>query len=308
MRWLPLFLCIVTACSSAGVHDDDAGLPDATAADARPAAADAATADAVPPDAGAPGDAEASDLSAPDAATDAGPLLDAEPADAEPADTGPAGGALHFDGIDDRVAIPGERGGFRRDAFSEETWFRTRTSSGALLELHSTVQTGADRTLYLRAGQVCFYVYSPMRSSRCSAARYDDGTWHHVAGTLGPAGQTLYVDGVAISRTASVTSSAFDWDTELQLGYGHIGADATLVHFEGELDEVRLWRITRTATDVQADFRRAIDPTSLGLIGYWRMEETGTASVAHDLSPARRHGQLEAFGAQPSPWLRGGAF
>jgi hypothetical protein len=310
MRSLPLLLLLTAAgCGSATV-----GVTDANDTGTRAPAPDAAARDA-----GVAGDAASSDLGAPDAVLDTGPSLDAEAADAEaadaeaadaePVDAGTQGGALRFDGVDDRVAIRGEPGGFRRNAFSEETWFRTRTSTGAMLEVHSTTaRLGADRALFLSAGRACFYVYSPMRSSRCSTARYDDGAWHHIAGTIGPEGQTLYVDGVVVSRTASVTRSAFDWDTELQLGYGHIGADTTLVHFEGELDEVRLWRITRTATDVRADYRRAIDPMSLGLIGYWRMDETGTATAARDLSPARRDGRLEAFGGQPSPWVSGGAF
>ena len=309
MRRLAVLL-FAAGCSSAGVHEDDVGV-DAQVADAR-STLDAAPGDRGTLDQGSAPDVAAADADEVDAAgTDAASLdagsSDAGSSDAEPSDAGATGNALHFDGIDDRVAIRGEPGGFRRDAFSEETWFRTRTSSGAMLELHSTVQTGADRTLYLRAGQVCFYVYSPTRSSRCTAARYDDGAWHHVAGTLGPAGQTLYVDGVLVSRTASITSSAFDWDNELQLGYGHIGADALLEHFGGELDEVRLWRVTRTATDVAASFRGAIDPASPGLIGYWRMEQSGTASVAQDSSPAVRSGRLEGFDFQPSPWV-GGAF
>lgn len=309
MRRLAVLL-LAAGCSSAGVHEDDAGT-DAQIADAS-AALDAAPGDRGSLDVGSAPDAAGADADEVDAGeVDAGEVdaagTDAAEVDAGTSDAGATGNALHFDGIDDRVAIRGEVGGFRRDAFSEEAWFRTRTSSGAMLELHSTVRTGADRTLYIRAGLVCFYVYSPTRSSRCTATRYDDGAWHHVAGTLGPAGQTLYVDGVLVSRTASVTSSAFDWDNELQLGYGHIGADALLEHFGGELDEVRLWRVTRTATDVQASFRGAIDPASPGLIGYWRMEQSGTASVAQDSSPAARPGRLEGFDFQPSPWV-GGAF
>ena len=121
----------------------DGGASDA-ASDAGAGEPDAAPADAADPDTGTGGDAG--------------------PADALPGDVATVGGALHFDGIDDQLLIPAAAGGFSELAFSEEAWFRTTTSSVALLEVYSTAQLGADRALFLRSGVLCVDVFSPTRT------------------------------------------------------------------------------------------------------------------------------------------------
>src|SRR5262249_8480295 len=44
--------------------------------------------------------------------------------------------------------------------------------------------------------------------------------------------------------------------------------------FKGKIDEVRLWNVARSSTDVQHDYRRPVDANTAGLVGYWKFDET----------------------------------
>lgn len=252
-----------------------------------------------------PGDADGApaDAGEPDLGTDE----DAGPGDAIPGDVAVVGGALRFDGLDDQLLIPAAVGGFNELAFSEEAWFRTTTSSVALLEVYSTGPLGADRALFLRSGVLCFYVFSPARTEHCSAARYDDGAWHHAAGTLGPGGMTLYVDGALEVHDPNTTQSAFNWDTSLRAGYGRIGADTEFRYLAGDLDEIRVWSVERTEAEIRDHHLQTIDPATPGLVGYWLLNETGTAAVARDATAAHNDAILSGFTNPPSPWITDGA-
>lgn len=67
--------------------------------------------------------------------------------------------------------------------FSAEAWFRTTAQGGMLVEIYSGSPVGADRSLYVKDGKACFYVYGAKLSSVCSTAAVNDGQWHHVLTT-----------------------------------------------------------------------------------------------------------------------------
>lgn len=220
---------------------------------------------------------------------------------------GSSASALHLDGVDDYVTFAVAAGGASETAFSSELWFRTTTQTGMLLEVYAS--NGADRSTYLKGGKVCFYVFTPAFSELCTtAATFSDGAWHNVAGTLGPAGQLLYVDGVMLGSATTTTTSAFDFDTGLRAGYGYIGPNGPLTFFAGDIDDIRLWNVQRTAGELAGSRGKTLDPTTHGLQGYWRLDETGSAITAPDATAAANAGTLVGFSLAESPWVMPGAF
>jgi hypothetical protein len=219
-----------------------------------------------------------------------------------------AKGALHFDGVDDVVTLPADPGGANEDSFSSELWFRTTALTGMLFEVY-TPGGGADRSTYLKDGTVCFYVYTPNYSELCTSNKtWNDGRWHHAAGTLGLDGQHLYLDGQLVATAATVTRSAFQDDMQFQLGKGHIGPWGPIVFFSGDVDEVRLWKVQRTEKEIAANLRSSIFPIIPDLQGYWRLDESGTANTAADDTSSAHRGILSGFSFTPSPWISPGAF
>jgi hypothetical protein len=118
----------------------------------------------------------------------------------------------------------------------------------------------------------------------------------------------LYVDGALAASLASPTASTFTTDTDFRLGMGHTAYVSAIVYFHGDLDEVRLWSVERSAADIAANYAHTIDPTTAGLQGYWKLEETGASTVAHDATSSANDGQLMNFTFAPSPWIAPGAF
>jgi hypothetical protein len=215
--------------------------------------------------------------------------------------------ALSFDGVSNWVHLPAAPGGASEVAFTEELWFRSKSGTGNMFEVYGS-GGGADRFLSLNSGAVCFYVYaSPITQVCTTATTYGDDAWHHAAGTLGAGGVKLYLDGVLAASSTATTSSSFTTDTDFRLGMGHVSFDSSIVYFQGDLDEVRVWSVERSAADIAANYMQTIDPTTAGLQGYWPLEETGSSSVAHDVT-AGNDGQLMNFTFSPSPWISPGAF
>lgn len=135
---------------------------------------------------------------------------------------------------------------------------------------------------------------------------YNDGAWHHAAGVLGASGQRLYVDGAVKQEAAGVTASAFSSDSAFRAGYGYIGPNGPLTYFTGDIDEIRLWNVARTANEIASDRAKIIAPSTPGLQGYWRLDETGTSTTAADLTTGANNGTLQNLDA--SPWISPGAF
>jgi hypothetical protein len=125
---------------------------------------------------------------------------------------------------------------------------------------------------------------------------------------VGAAGQKLFVDGQPAGSAATPTASTFHQETNLEFGAGHIYFNSAVVAFGGDLDEVRVWNVERTASEITANYQSLIDPATTGLFGYWRLEQTGSATAAIDQTAAGRPGLLTNFSFSPSPWVGPGAF
>ncbi|MDZ4695037.1 MAG: LamG domain-containing protein [Deltaproteobacteria bacterium] len=256
----------------------------------------------------------------PDAAPDIAANLDAAvfdtavaiadamtPADLLDAATPP--GALVFDGVNDVVELPTAAGAASETAFSIEVWFNTTDPTGAMFEVYGR-GGGADRFIFLEAGKVCFYVYGTPVTKICSpTAGYNDAKWHHAAGTLGVlAGTKLYIDAVESAAASPPTASNFKTDTNFRLGYGHIGFSSALYYYAGRLSEVRVWSVERTSAEILANYKTHLPGNTVGLQGYWMLDQTGATAAAMDATAGAHHGALINFGFTSSPWAGPGAF
>jgi PKD repeat protein len=146
--------------------------------------------------------------------------------------------------------------------FSLETWFKTTTSSGGKLigfgNAASGNSTAYDRHIYMtNAGRINFGVNNGNQRTISSPNSYRDGHWHHVVGTLSPAGLYLYVDGALVaSRTDAVYAQI------INSGYWRVGGDSisnwasapSSAYFNGDLDNVAIYHNALTAAQVSAHY------------------------------------------------------
>ena len=116
-----------------------------------------------------------------------------------------------------------------------------------------------------------------------------EGTWAHLALTYSASAELfqLFADGVLVFSTAGAGNLG---DNHPTLNYLKIGArrEARREFFDGLIDEVRVWNIVRTGTEIRATMGTPLQGNEPGLAGYWNFDD-GTAS---DLSKNWNHGTL----------------
>ncbi|MDY6804962.1 MAG: LamG-like jellyroll fold domain-containing protein [Cyanobacteriota bacterium] len=119
-----------------------------------------------------------------------------------------------------------------------------------------------------------------------------DNTWHHFAASkIGDALQ-YYADGREIGSVkhghipkttviSKVRSLFIGWDR------GNSG----VTRFKGNIKEVRIWNIPRSAVEINADMYAYLRGNEPGLIGYWKLNE-GEGNVAKDYSASKSDAKI----------------
>ncbi|MBF0621417.1 MAG: tandem-95 repeat protein, partial [Magnetococcales bacterium] len=105
-------------------------------------------------------------------------------------------------------------------------------------------------------------------------------TWYHVALSRDSVDQTvtLYLDGQLAGRLDYVNPLSGGQNGILTIGRDEAGSN----YFDGDMDEVRVWDVSRTQADIQSDIFRTLSGAEEGLVGYWPLDES-TGGVADNL-------------------------
>jgi hypothetical protein len=102
--------------------------------------------------------------------------------------------------------------------------------------------------------------------------------WHHVAYSYDLKVNTLYVDGAI----ADAEMTATDERTPTSVWLGTF--DGTGELFAGALDEIRVWAVVRSPTEIQADMSHSAPGPADGLVAYWTFDDGGSVGRALDAS------------------------
>ncbi len=197
-----------------------------------------------------------------------------------------AGSALAFDGADDFANAPQWLSG-TGTTFTMECWARALGSGGS--DGNTIIHRADFNDNYLAwavatGTHECSVTLNEKATSLTETFNF--GTWYHVAGTYDGATVRLYINGNLVGT--HTVAQTINWDA----GYfgSYIGGNGRDPYnkFNGELDEVRIWNVTRSQAEIQACMKRRLTGTESGLMGYYRFDE-GTGQDLQDLSPAARH-------------------
>jgi hypothetical protein len=208
---------------------------------------------------------------------------------------------LEFDGVDDYAVVADTAAlsfgtGTADRPLTMEMWLRPDA-----MVRHQLVGkwdgTQAEYKLHIASGVIRLDLRDASAATTVSAFTGNlsalIGSWHHLAvtydgrgGATAANGITLYVDGVAVALTRlnSATYVAME-DLTAPLQIGREGP--SWKQYDGGLDEVRLWSVARTASELQATLGVELSGAEPGLVGYWRVNE-GTGTTADDASPTDR--------------------
>jgi hypothetical protein len=113
-----------------------------------------------------------------------------------------------------------------------------------------------------------------------------NNTWQHVAATFDGGTVNLYLNGV-VDRTVTGVRTPYIGGEPVAFGReGNFPGG----YLNGILDEVRIWNVTRTQTQIAASMN-GLKGKSSGLVGWWGFNE-GQGDVAKDATKNRNHGRL----------------
>ncbi len=117
------------------------------------------------------------------------------------------------------------------------------------------------------------------------ATTIEDQIWYHAALTYDGSVLALYLNG-ALENSAVLNmnppTAASIRATVATVRDSNNQLSPTTVNFHGKMDEIRLWNIARSQTQINTDLSNELSP-STNLKGYWKLNET-SGSTASDSS------------------------
>ena len=219
-----------------------------------------------------------------------------------------AGTHLNFDGVNDYVTAPTVN--VANQSFSIEMWYKRNTAGNGISQYILSQGTASqDQLVSVAFGTTNLITFSFWGDALSSLTAITNANWHHYAFTYNSTSklQSLYIDGVLnASRTALANTTSAG---TLYIG-GFLGAAQPA---RGDLDELRFWNYTLTATEITNRRNCEVVPGTTGLIRYYRFNQgigggtnTGLISLT-DATAGAKHGTLTNFAlsGSTSNWLAG---
>jgi hypothetical protein len=219
-----------------------------------------------------------------------------------------AGSALKFDGFNDYVEIDAASelhsdrqltvsGWFKVDAFPRD-WQNILFKGNASGALNREYALWVNNTGYL------LFTYGSTTTAysiQTASGVIHANQWHHFAAVVDADSATtrLYFDGQLLASGIINTSGIVNSGGPLRFGRAVESWDNGLT---GSLDDIRIYDIARTQSQIVADANLPLTGTEANLRGYWNFDENSGATVT-DLTGNGNDGSL-AFSALPA-WVAG---
>ncbi len=211
---------------------------------------------------------------------------------------------LEFDGVNDYVDLGNSSDLKPTDALTFEVWAYNSDWENASksLIICNTEQGGYN--LKISGGNISAIVRLNEAYSYTSYSLTNlTNNWHHFAATCDGQYVKLYVDGQLVDTedAGSVYSIEYDSNNSTLLGAEVNGASTAVGdYFEGAIDEVRIWNVARTQSEIEDNMEFHLVDNEAGLVGYWRLDET-SGSSAPDKTINNNDGTL--YNMSESDWI-----
>jgi hypothetical protein len=187
--------------------------------------------------------------------------------------------ALDLDAVNDKIGVSNSASLNPSTALTVEAWINADTWKSSVWAgtIVGKQATSPDRGYCLTAGEggkAEFTVsINNVWVSATTAAVMGLNSWYHVAGVFDGTTISVYINGnlQASAPAAGVISTG--------TSTMYIGENPTWTGrlFDGTIDEVRIWNVARSASEIQSNFGTELTGSETGLVAYYKMNEnTGT--------------------------------
>lgn len=194
-------------------------------------------------------------------------------------------------------------------SFTVEAWFKTSSSSGIrqiVGKNDAASSFGVGYRIIVGNTNTIYYEVTGGASGISNSCyntcptKVNDGDWHHVALVVDKTAGTncaLYLDGVVESTAYNASTGSTNNAFNLKIGAAYSSSISATNFFTGQIDEVRLWNITRSAANIKSNMYDNVQSSNPNLIGLWRLNdgEVGGSTALNLSSNSGIDGKLINF-------------
>ena len=225
---------------------------------------------------------------------------------------------LSFDGVDDYVGSYGDILDMGTSDWTASAWFKTSPGlvSGGIVG-KSSYRTNFGRWTILFEAGVLEVIFQPHVSTTVThhigaGGTFNNGVWHNITVVFDRNGYLeVYMNGVFHSRTSIAAHNNVDVQNSDVFMIGRYqnpagtGPHDTFGKFQGSIDEVRVWNIALTPTQIANNYDREISTPQSGLLAYWKFNEVAPSQTAPDAAGNYNGTLLPAGYANGPQWSAG---
>ena len=182
------------------------------------------------------------------------------------------------------------------NAMTFEAWVRPNDIDGGsfLSQKNNTIARKWDDVEGRRTWYLCLFndgtkvvrfaaVYDSGRQDINFSYQVVEGVWTHLAIVFEAPYLRLYTNGT-LYEEVTTGDSLLETDGTFSLTNDTNAEQVQRWCYTGEISEARYWNIARTESEIQDNMNKEVDPNSVGLVGYWKLDE-GTGSTVNDSTP-----------------------
>ncbi|RTY36918.1 DUF4347 domain-containing protein, partial [Chlorobium phaeovibrioides] len=209
-----------------------------------------------------------------------------------------SGQALDFDGVNDKVVVADSDALDLSGSFTIEAWIMPQGSGSSSTDGGMILNKENSYEIAWRQDGSIYYALNDDDAS-LDWVWVDTGLdapvdqWSHLAFIKsGTSLKVILTSEAGVSSTYA--ASTFAGQPEPTTEPLTIGGRPAGTHFNGLIDEVRIWSDARTDTEITTSLYSRLSGTEQGLVGSWDFEEP-SGTTAYDRSPSANNGTLTNF-------------
>lgn len=189
--------------------------------------------------------------------------------------------SLDFDGIDDYVSLGTSTNLQLTNAITLEAWVYPRSISqwGAIfgnLQNNGSSESGFGMVLDGDTEEIVWWLQTvggtPDDDTNYPRFTPTLDAWQHVACTYNGSEMKLYVDGVLLE--SKTRNGDIDWSNlPIEARIGSYIDDDEIYYFDGQIDDVRIWKRALTASQIAESMNDHLWGTEDNLVAYYRFDQ-----------------------------------
>ncbi|MGB2088309.1 MAG: LamG-like jellyroll fold domain-containing protein, partial [Psychroflexus salarius] len=174
---------------------------------------------------------------------------------------------LNFDGVNDYVELTTESSFDFTNQMTIEFWMKSDYNP---TQWDAIMAKGDDSwRIALNQDGTLNFAGSNAFGDVSSVSSVIDNSWHHVAVTYNNVEAIIYIDGIQNSNvigTGNINNSNFPVS---------IGQNLQVLgrFYQGNIDEVRIWDVARTAEQIESSKNCELEGTEAGLVAYYKFNQ-----------------------------------